>query len=87
MMDMPEFHVEDIEMDLKEFICLDGGNKRTWKKRYLSCLQVRQHNMKGCCEIKEGSYYQGETKSGKKWTPAFVEYVDIKRNVMVVGCA
>lgn len=21
-------------------------------------------------------YYQGETKSGEKWTPAFIEYVD-----------
>ncbi len=39
--------------------------------------------MKSCCEIEEGSYYQGETKSGKKWTPAFIEYVDISK---CTGC-
>ncbi len=30
-----------------------------------------------CCEIDNAAaYYQGETKSGEKWTPAFIEYVD-----------
>ena len=34
--------------------------------------------MKGsCCEIDDSvAYYQGETKSGQKWTPAFIEYID-----------
>ena len=29
-----------------------------------------------CCEVDDGNYYQGETKSGERWTPAFIEYID-----------
>lgn len=30
-----------------------------------------------CCETNDAVvYYQGETKSGEKWTPAFIEYID-----------
>lgn len=29
-----------------------------------------------CCELDDVAYYQGQTKSGEKWTPAFIEYVD-----------
>ncbi|MDD5474095.1 MAG: 4Fe-4S binding protein [Candidatus Methanoperedens sp.] len=33
--------------------------------------------MKSCCsELEDAAYYQGETKSGEKWIPAFIEYVD-----------
>jgi len=34
--------------------------------------------MKSCCsEISDAAaYYQGETRSGGKWIPAFIEYVD-----------
>ncbi len=39
--------------------------------------------MESCCEIEEGEYYQGETKSGRKWTPAFIEYVDTEK---CTGC-
>ncbi len=40
--------------------------------------------MKGCCcETDNAAYYQGETKSGEKWTPAFIEYVDKEK---CTGC-
>ena len=29
-----------------------------------------------CCEVDDVTYYHGETKSGEKWIPAFIEYVD-----------
>ena len=29
-----------------------------------------------CCEVDDAAYYQGETESGEKWIPAFIEYVD-----------
>ncbi len=32
-----------------------------------------------CCELDDVAYYQGETKSGEKWTPAFIEYVDAEK--------
>lgn len=33
--------------------------------------------MKNCCsEVDIGNYYQGETKSGANWTPAFIEHVN-----------
>lgn len=33
--------------------------------------------MKSCCsELEDAAYHQGETKSGEKWIPAFIEYVD-----------
>ncbi len=36
-----------------------------------------------CCEIEDAAYYQGETKSGEKWTPAFIEYIDKEK---CTGC-
>ncbi len=33
--------------------------------------------MKSCCsKPDDGSYYQAETRSGIKWTPFFIKYVD-----------
>lgn len=42
-----------------------------------------------CCDVlgkhlpQNRNYYANETKSGKQWIPAFVEYVDPKR---CIGC-
>jgi NAD-dependent dihydropyrimidine dehydrogenase PreA subunit len=33
--------------------------------------------MENCCgKVVDGNYYQAETKSGEKWTPAFIDHVD-----------
>jgi len=44
----------------------------------LSVAIIHGDKMKNCCsEISDAAeYYQGETKSGDKWTPGFIEYVD-----------
>jgi NAD-dependent dihydropyrimidine dehydrogenase PreA subunit len=40
--------------------------------------------MSSCCgDPQEGDYYKAKTKSGKKWTPYFIEDVDAEK---CLGC-
>lgn len=49
-----------------------------------SLKKNRGEKMGDCCNITDdGSYYQAETKAGKKWLPAFIEYIDADK---CLGC-
>ncbi len=43
--DMPEFDIEKIEMDLKEYVCLDCGNKFKGLGKSVICPACKSSNV------------------------------------------